>query len=136
MIFLCCCVMAGCAPSLREGSIAGNDYQVDILIGHKRGPVLKNAERIFGQPKQVGSIFEKSDYEVELRRYHFTNVSDFVMYFYKDIFVQAGLMPVDSPGYPPLRSDYQAITASEPGPVLGYTLFMNDHEVVVDTIQP
>ncbi len=133
---MCVIVAAGCTSSTNEGKVPSKDYQVDILIGQKRGVVLKAAEKVFGAPKQVGAIFEDSDYEVELRRYRFTNVSDFVMYFHRAVFVQAGLMPVDSPEYPPLRSDFQSITSDQPGPVLGYTLFMNNQEVVLDTIKP
>jgi hypothetical protein len=128
-------VVVGCS-TYSQDEVKDGIYEAKILIGQKRGEVIKAAEKVFGKPKQIGSIFEKSDYEVELRRYKFTNVSDFVMYFHKGIFVQAGLMPVDSPEYPALRADYKSISAGKPGPVLGYMILMNNEEVVLDTIQP
>jgi len=136
LLMACAVIASGCASSVNEGPGQAGDYQVDLLIGQKRETVIKAAEKIFGKPKQVEAIFENSEYEVERRRYPFTNVSDFVMYFHRSVFVQAGLMPVDSPEYPPLRSDFQSITADQPGPVLGYALFMSNHEVIVDTIHP
>ena len=128
-------VFSGCTAAV-EKSKTDTPYEARILIGQRRNDVLAAAQKVFGEPKQQGHIFPQSDYEVELRRYRFTNVSDFVMYFHKDIFIQAGLMPVDSPEYPSLRSDYQKITSNKPGPVLGYTIFMDEDEVILDTIQP
>ncbi|MFP4472374.1 MAG: hypothetical protein ACLFPX_00695 [Candidatus Omnitrophota bacterium] len=124
----------GCASS-GQGYIEGN-YQAELRIGESRQNVLPAAERVFGEPKQVGHVFAGQPEEVELRRYGFTNISDFVMYFYKDRFIQAGLTPVTSPQYPALRYDYQQITPAEPGPVLGYSVAMTADEVTVDTIQP
>lgn len=129
------CVMIGCSTCPNKISKDGS-YRADMMIGQKRELSLEVAEVVFGEPKQVGIIFENSNYEVELRRYTFTNVSDFVMYFHEGIFIQAGLMPVESPKYPSLRADYQSISAEKPGPVLGYTVLMNKDEVVLDTIQP
>lgn len=135
-LWLCVCLLAGCSASMPVTEQKDGVYQAEILIGQKRAAVLKAAETVFGQPKESGAIFKDSDYEVESRRYNFTNVSDFVMYFHKNIFIQAGLMPVESPEYPPLRPDYKGISQDKPGPVLGYTIFMDDQEVVLDTIQP
>ena len=131
----CLCVVSGCSTHSVQ-NLQGDVYEAEILIGQKRSVVLKAAETVFGEPKQTGIVFKDSNYEVELRRYPFTNVSDVVMYFHKNIFIQAGLMPVESPEYPPLRTDYKSISADKPGPVLGYTVFMNQTEVVLDTIQP
>ncbi len=128
-------LIAGCTPPQQQVK-ANKPYEVDILIGQQKGKVLAKAEKIFGEPKQTGNIFEGTAHEVQLRRYKFTNVFDFVMYFHNNIFIQAALMPCESNEYPSLRADYQSINADKPGPVLGYTLFMNDQEVVVDTIQP
>lgn len=132
---LCLALLWGCMTSSSQKAV-DDVYETDIMIGEKQARVLQSAEKVFGDPKQVGTIFENSDYEVEIRRYSFTNVSDFVMYFYNGTFIQAGLMAVDSPEYPALRADYQGITSEKPGPVLGYTIFMDDKEVVLDTIQP
>ncbi|MEW5895193.1 MAG: hypothetical protein AB1650_05505 [Candidatus Omnitrophota bacterium] len=128
-------VFSGCTAA-PKGEKAEVPYETKLLIGMERDDILRAAEKVFGKPKQTGSIFPDSDYEVELRRYWFTNVSDFVMYFHRNIFIQAGLMPVESPEYPALRSDYQGITSEKPGPVLGYSVFMNKEEVVLDTIHP
>lgn len=134
-LLICAAVVAGCSAP-QPAHDADGIYETDILIGQKRADVLAAAEKVFGEPKQTGTLFGNSDFEVELRRYTFTNVSDFVMYFHHDVFVQAGLMPVESPEYPALRADYRGISADKPGPVLGYTIFMNHEEVVLDTIQP
>ncbi len=134
-VLFCVMILAGCS-SYQAAEPADEVYEADILIGQDRSEVLEAAEKVFGEPQEEGFIFADSNFEVEIRRYRFTNVSDFVMYFYRDVFVQAGLMPVDSPEYPALRADYMSIKADKPGPVLGYTIFMNQEEVVLDTIQP
>ena len=135
IFLLCLFVMIGCSTYSQKAGVDGI-YEAEILIGQKRGEVLKSAEKVFGEPRQTGTVFGDSNYEVELRRYTFTNVSDFVMYFHNEIFIQAGLMPVDSPEYPSLRADYKNISNDKPGPVLGYMILMNETEVVLDTIQP
>lgn len=132
---MCLVVACGCTVSSQQSAASGV-YEEKIMIGQKRDVVLKATEKVFGEPKQIGHIFEDSDYEVELRRYAFTNISDFVMYFHDNVFIQAGLMPVESPEYPPLRADYKGISVEKPGPVFGYTILMNQEEVILDTIQP
>ena len=128
-------LMAGCSASQQQVKLE-LPYEGKIFIGEQRTDILKTAEPVFGNPKKAGIIFKGTPQEVELRRYTFTNVHDFVMYFHQDVFIQAGLMLVDSPQYPTLRADFAQIDAERPGPVLGYTIFMNEQEVILDTIQP
>ena len=134
---LCVCLVVGCGVAVREQQLAaGGSYEVDILIGQDRAAAVKAVEKIFGTPKNTGFIFENSDYELEYRRYAFTNVSDFFMYFHRGVFVQAALAPVGSQDNPPLRADFQSVTMSEPGAVAGYRIVMDNQEVVLDTIMP
>ncbi len=136
LMMLCILLCAGCvsSPSSQPPEGAKDGYAAKLMIGERRGAVIKKAEQAFGDPVEVNFFLKGSSAEVEVRRYKFTNVSDFVAYFYKDRFIQANLMPVKAEEFPDIRKDYRNLDFKDPGVVRGYSIAMTKEEVVLDTI--
>ncbi len=133
---VCVVLCAGCMSTTlpNERQTAGESYSAQLMIGERRGDVIQKMEQAFGDPMEVIFFLQGSSAQVEIRRYKFTNVSDFVTYFYKDHFIQANLMAVGAQEFPDIRKDYRVLDFKDPGVVMGYSIVMDQKEIVLDTI--
>lgn len=133
-IVLCLLVFLahGCAPVLE--SMPGVTHTAALMIGNSKDNVVSQAEHICGKPTGVAYAAKGTPDEFEVRRYKFWVDSDLVLYFYKDIFFQAGLIDPKSTTYPSVRNDYKEMDRQSPGPI-GYLLTLQGKVASIKPIE-
>lgn len=122
----------GCAPVLE--SLPGVTHTAALMIGNSKDNVTSQAEHICGTPIMVGFGAKGTPDEIEVRRYKFWVNSDLVLFFYKDIFFQAGLIDTKSTTYPSVRNDYKEMNRQSPGPI-GYLLTLQGKVASINPIE-